>query len=121
MSGAVYAQSTPSVQKPVAPTAEMAKAKPAPNHVAKDSKDKPAAVSGANATPVVKSPKHEHAARVAKPAVVKPTKSETPDAKKLETTPSKESKSNVAKPTAVKKPVDAANKASEKPSNNATK
>jgi hypothetical protein len=111
MSGAVYAQGTSSVAKPAAPTAETAKQKPAVNHVAKESKDKPAAVSGESATPAVKSPKHEHAARVApKSAVEKSTKSETPDAKKLETTPVQEPKSDLSKP-AVKKPADSANKA----------
>lgn len=120
MSGAVYAQGTSTVTKPAAPAAETVKQKPAVNHVAKESKDKPAAVSGESATPAVKPTKHEHAARVApKPAIEKSTKSETPDAKKLETTPVQQPKSDVSKP-AVKKPAESANKASEKASDKAS-
>lgn len=70
LSGAVYAQATPNVAKPVAPTAEAAKQKPAVNHVVKESKDKPAAISGESATPAVKSPKQPKS-DVTKPAAVK--------------------------------------------------
>jgi hypothetical protein len=98
LSGAVYAQSTPSTSKPT-PAGEATKAKPAVPETAKvkpvakaDSKDKPAAVSGEN-TPATKTPKHEHATHAQKPAVEKSnTKAESPDAKKLDSSTAKESK-----------------------------
>jgi hypothetical protein len=100
LSGAVYAQATPTAVKP-SPTAETAKAKPAGSSV---TKNKSAAVSGESATPAVKSPKREHAARVTpKPAVEKSAKPESPDAKKLDSTKAKEPKSDVSKPESVKK------------------
>jgi hypothetical protein len=105
LSGAVYAQATPTAVKPS--TAETAKSKPAAANV---TKDQPAAISGVSANPALKSPKHEHAARVAKPAVEKSNKTETPDAKKLETAQAKETKSNVSKPVSVKKQAASANK-----------
>jgi hypothetical protein len=118
LSGAVYAQSTPSAVKPS--TTETAK-KPAAvsgtngANVSKNGptavKEKPAAISGTSATPAVKAPKHEHAARVSpKPAVEKANKTESPDAKKLENTQAKEAKSNVAKPESVKKQPELGNK-----------
>jgi hypothetical protein len=100
LSGVVYAQATPTAVKPSTAT-EATKVKPAAPNV---TKDKSAAVSGESATPAVKSPKHEHAARVTpKPAVEKSNKPESPDAKKLESTQVKEAKSNVAKPESATK------------------
>jgi hypothetical protein len=114
LSGAVYAQSTPSPSKPT-PAAEATKAKPAAAETAKvkpvakaDSKNKPAAVSG-ESMPATKPAKHEHAAHSQKPAVEKNTKVESPDAKKLESSTTKESKKPVKHEGA-----KAANKAADK-------
>lgn len=137
LSGVVYAQATPSAVKPSTatetakpkpsavkpstatetakpnavtpkPSTETAKAKPAGSNV---TKEKSAAVSGESATPAVKAPKHEHAARVTrKPAVEKSNKPESPDAKKLENTQAKEMKTDASKPESAKKQPESANK-----------
>src|SRR4051812_3632191 len=99
LSGAVYAQATPSAAKPSAPVTETAKPKPAATK--NTAKDKPAAVSSESSTPAVKA-KHEHAAHVAKPALDKGVKAETPSEKKLETAQGKDVKNNVAKSNVAK-------------------
>jgi hypothetical protein len=104
LSGAVYAQATPSVAKPKEPTADVAKpkaasdvAKPKQASTPKAATDKPAAVSGENATPAAKSPKHEHATHAVPHAAADKTnkldKAESTDAKKIETSAPKASPS----------------------------